>query len=280
MSAQLQSAARYLLEHPRDVALLSMREQARRAGVQPATMTRLAKHLGFAGFEAIRQAYAEALRNEGPGFAGKADAQVAAQRLKGDHAMAADMLQSIGRQITGLTKPASLGRIVDAALCLEKAERIYCLGLRSSHSIAWQLHYMLALVDSKSVMLDGIGGIGVDAIAKAGPGDVLLAASVLPYTRTTIEIAEYAQTLGVSVIAVTDSEVSPLAQIAANIITVPTESTSFFHVMSPAFAVAEVLGALIAGHRGERAVTALQRSDRMFAALNTHIKQRNPKKRP
>ena len=35
MPAQLQAAARYVLDQPHDVALLSMREQARQAGVQP-----------------------------------------------------------------------------------------------------------------------------------------------------------------------------------------------------------------------------------------------------
>ena len=43
LSPQLQTAARYVLDCPDDVALLSMREQARRAGVPPATMTRLAE---------------------------------------------------------------------------------------------------------------------------------------------------------------------------------------------------------------------------------------------
>lgn len=47
LSGQLRIAARYVLDRPRDVALLSMREQARQAEVQPATMTRLAKHLGL-----------------------------------------------------------------------------------------------------------------------------------------------------------------------------------------------------------------------------------------
>src|SRR5271167_1488104 len=55
MSGQLQAGARYVLERPRDVALLSMREQARQAGVQPATMTRLAKHLGLDGYDRVRE---------------------------------------------------------------------------------------------------------------------------------------------------------------------------------------------------------------------------------
>ena len=47
MPAQLQTAARFLLGPSKDVALLSMREQAKRAGVPPATMTRLAQRTGF-----------------------------------------------------------------------------------------------------------------------------------------------------------------------------------------------------------------------------------------
>src|SRR4051794_25052681 len=62
MPAQLQTAARYILDRPSDVALLSMREQARRAGVQPATMTRLAKRLGLEGYDMVRDLYAQAIR--------------------------------------------------------------------------------------------------------------------------------------------------------------------------------------------------------------------------
>ena len=46
----------YVLDHPEDVALLSMREQARRAGVPPAAMTRFAQRLGYAGYDELRGA--------------------------------------------------------------------------------------------------------------------------------------------------------------------------------------------------------------------------------
>src|SRR6266853_7009788 len=88
MSAQLQAGDRYVLERPRDVALLSMREQARQAGVQPATMTRLAKHLGLDGYDDVREMYAAAVRDGDLGFAGKAGVQVVSQKLKGDKALA------------------------------------------------------------------------------------------------------------------------------------------------------------------------------------------------
>lgn len=274
MSEQLRVAARYILERPREVALLTMREQARQADVQPATMTRLAKHLGFAGYDDVRQLYADAMRHEGTGFAGRVGAQARNQKLKGDHALAADMLSGIGEQLAALAGPAVLDGMVAAARRIGKARRIYCLGLRSSHSAAWHLHYILSLAGKQSVMLDMIGGIGADALGSATPDDVLVAVSVLPYTRQTVEITDYARSLNVPVVAITDSRVAPLAMSAADTLIVPTESPSFLHTMSPAFVVAEILGALVAGRSGDAAGEALARVDRQSAALNTHIETR------
>jgi DNA-binding MurR/RpiR family transcriptional regulator len=278
MPAQLQAGARYVLDRPRDVALLSMREQARRAGVQPATMTRLAKRLGMDGYDEVRELYAAAVRDGDLGFAGKAGVQVISQKLKGDRALAADMLASISRQIEQLAAPQNLDRLAGAARALASARRIFCLGLRSSHSVAWHLHYVLTLVGDRSVHIDGIGATGPDALARATSRDVLLAVSVMPYTRLTIELAEYAAAQGLSVVAITDSEVAPLAQVARHVVLVNTESPSFFHAMSPAFAVAEVLGAIIAGRGGDDALASLQHSDGHLAALNTHLKSKNNKK--
>jgi DNA-binding MurR/RpiR family transcriptional regulator len=241
-------------------------------------MTRLAKRLGMDGYDGVRELYAAAVRDGDLGFAGKAGVQVVSQKLKGDKALAADMLKSIGKQIDRLATPASLERLVVAAKTLASARRIYCLGLRSSHSIAWHLHYVLTLVGDRSIHLDGIAGTGADALARATGRDVLLVASVMPYTRLTIELAEYAVEQGITVVALTDSEVAPLAQIAQQVVIVPTDSPSFFHAMSPAFAVAEVLGAVIAGRGGDDALATLRHSEEHLAALNTHLKPKGSKK--
>ena len=242
------------------------------------TMTRLAKHLGMDGYDRVRELYDAAVRDGEIGFAGKAGAQVASQKLKGDKALAAEMLRSIGRQIERLAAPDRLERLVLAARALASARRIYCLGLRSSHSIAWHLHYVLSLVGERSTHIDGIAATGADALARATGRDVLLVASVLPYTRLTVELAEYAVEQGMAVVAITDSEVAPLAQIAQHAVIVATDSPSFFHAMSPAFVVAEILGAIIAGRGGDEALATLRHTDEHLAALNTHLKPRANKK--
>ncbi|MFO1159940.1 MAG: MurR/RpiR family transcriptional regulator [Reyranellaceae bacterium] len=271
---QLQTAARYMLDRPDDVALLSMREQARRAGVPAATMTRLAKRLGLGGYEAVRALYAGALRDGTLGFARQAGVQVEAQKLRGERALAAEMAQSLSRQIASLADPATLDRLADAAGRLHGARRIYCLGLRSCHAAAWHFHYMLSLLGGRTVMLDDAGGTGLDAIRGAGAEDVLLAASVEPYARATIEGTRYAATCGVPIVAITDSEVSPLAQIAVSAILVSTESPSFFHTMTPLLAVAEILAALVAGRDGDEALAALGRTETQLAAFGVHLARR------
>src|SRR5690606_15121854 len=72
LPAQLRAAAHWVIEHGNQVALLSMRDQARRAGVPPSTMTRLAQRLGFSGYDDVRALYADWFLRSGGGFQEKA----------------------------------------------------------------------------------------------------------------------------------------------------------------------------------------------------------------
>src|SRR6266513_2886835 len=162
LSPQLQEAARWMIDHPADVALLTTREQARRAGVAPATMTRLAQRIGLKGYDEVRKLYAEAVRRRPESF----------------RARAAELLQR----------------------------------------------------------RDSAGETGVDLLRTIGAADVMLAISVKPYTRHTIHAVRYSRARGVRIVAVTDSEMSPLAALAEETLIVRTETPSFFHTMAPAFA--------------------------------------------
>ncbi|WP_323990450.1 MurR/RpiR family transcriptional regulator [Nguyenibacter sp. L1] len=278
MSAQLQAAARYMLDHPHDVALLSMREQARRCSVQPATMTRLAKRLGFSGFDDIRALYAGALRGAHTGFSGNAGAQLSTQKQHGDKALAVDMLRAAASHIDRLSADDCLARIVASAKALASARRVYSLGLRACHPLSWHLHYVLTLLGERTVLLDAVGNTGADMLATATNEDVLFAASVAPYTRASIDLAEHAASRGLPIVALTDSDASPLAQIASHVIVVPIAGPSFFHTMVPAFLVTEILATLITGNKGDRALAALARMDDHLAALDIHYTSRKARK--
>src|SRR5262245_32369267 len=61
LSPELQRAARWVSSNGPVLALRSMRSAASQAGVSPATMTRLARRLGFDSFGALREPYVDRL---------------------------------------------------------------------------------------------------------------------------------------------------------------------------------------------------------------------------
>lgn len=274
LSKEFQKAARYVIDNPRDVALLSMREQARRAGVQPATMTRLAKQYGYDGFDQVRAEYADAMRESSGGFATKGSAHAERQKLEGDQALASNLIAAIKSQIEALSAPEILSEVIAAARLLANARRVYCLGFRASHPVAWQLHYILSLVGDKSVLMDAAAGIGPDPIRHACSDDVVFAASVMPYTQATLDVASYANSKGVPLVVLSDSPVSPLAKMARHTLVASTESPGFYHTMTPAFALAEVLAVLVAGYGGETTFEALKTVDAYHRDFKTHATNR------
>ncbi|ARQ13308.1 RpiR family transcriptional regulator protein (plasmid) [Rhizobium etli] len=268
MPQQLQQAARHILEHPQEVALVSMRELARNANVQPATMTRLAKFLGYSGYEDLRGEHADVIRVSADGFAARA-----LQRDEGSgngEGLAHRMLQGLSAQVARLCEPDTLSRLSTLADRLSKARKIYVLGLRSCHSVAWHFHYVMTLLGEKTVNLDGPAGTGGDALIRATVEDVLLCVSINPYSRYTLEVAETAREKGMSVLAITDSEVSPLVAIADHAVLFPTESQTFFHTLTPALAISEVLCGLLASHDRKAALEELKRVDSHLSSMNTY----------
>jgi DNA-binding MurR/RpiR family transcriptional regulator len=267
---QLRSAARWVLDHPDDVALLSMRDQAERAGVPPVTMTRLAQRLGLDGYDQVRDLYAQAVRRRTIGFADKGGALVARGKADGEGRLLSDMLAAASGNLQRLAGADVLEQVRAATDILAGVRRIYALGQRSSFGVAFHLHYVASFLGADCHLIDGAGGTGADVLRSAGRGDALFAVSVKPYVRTTLDLARHAVARGMRVVALTDSTVSPLARQASTTIVVPTDSPSFFHTMLPAFAVAELLVALLATRRGEAALGAIAATEAELAALDVY----------
>lgn len=269
LPAQLQKAAQWIADNPQDVALLSMREQARRADVQPATMTRLAQALGYDGYEAIRTLHRDALRSAAPGLAATAARRNRLGAQSQQDATAA-MLEQTAAQFAALGTAQSLAQLEQAASLIAQARRVYCLGLRSSHGVAWHVWYALSLITDRASLLDGIGGVGLDGLAQAQAGDVLFVCGVAPYTRAVVEAVMQARARAMRIVALTDSPLSPLVAPGDPALIVPTHSASFLHSMAPAFAMAETLVALVARGNDPAILARLEGLDRQLAGFNTY----------
>jgi len=271
LSPQQRRAARFLLDHPTEVALKSMRELAQAAGVPPVTFVRLARALDFADYNALRAVFQGDVRQGRPrtGFSGKArDLQL---RAGGDKTLALvkELFEAELDNIELTFGQNHPDRLVAAAEMMERAERLFVLGRRSCHPTAAFFHYVHRLFRANAVLVPD-GGLLADCLRDAGPDDVLLVVSVAPYTAETIEAARWARERGTRLIAITDDRLSPIGRLADVVLLVGTATPSFFHSIVPMVALAQALLALLVARGGDAALAAIEASEQQLARFQVY----------
>ena len=130
LTLELQRGARWIADHPSEAGLLSMRQQARNAGVSAPTMLRLARALGFADYPALRRPSQEAMAGRSQQFGRRASAlQVAPEgRCIGRLAqeLADSQIEDV-QSVLVLNPPALVEAVVGV---IAAARRVGLLGVR------------------------------------------------------------------------------------------------------------------------------------------------------
>ncbi|MER1966781.1 MurR/RpiR family transcriptional regulator [Castellaniella sp. GW247-6E4] len=259
MSPQFQIGARYLIDHPTQVSILSMRKIATLAGVQPATLVRLAQHLGYDGWEPLKSVFNRQLRMLPGGYADRAQALVADSQ----EAESADWVRSTQAQSANLLAlgAANAQAMPDAIERLHRARRLHIAGFRSSHPAAFSLKYLCSLFRPDVYLLDNAAGTLDQDLRHLGSEDTLVIISFAPYSREVRQITEAARRQGCPIIALCDSRLAPVAIEAACVLTFTTHSGSFFPSTVAAQGLVEVLAQQLLVRAGARAVQGLARAE-------------------
>lgn len=270
LTPQQRRAARFLLDHPTEVALKSMRDLAQAASVPPVTFVRLARALEFADYNALRAVFQRDVRQARPrtGFSGKArDLQL---RAGGDQTMTLvkELFEAELDNIELTFSQNHPDRLVAAAELMEGAERLFVLGRRSCHPTAAFFHYVHRLFRTNALLVPD--GLAADCLRDAGPDDVLLVVSVAPYTAETIEAARWARERGTRLIAITDDRLSPIGRLADTVLVVGTATPSFFHSIVPMVALAQALLALLVARGGDATLAAIEASEQQLARFQVY----------
>lgn len=269
LSPELQRAARWVADHPGETGLWSMRQQAKSAGVSPPTMVRLARALGFAGYAGFRKPFQEALTGR-IDYRPRASALQAAPEAKRIERLAREIAAA---QVADVQSVLSLNppqKLEAAVAAIAAARRVGFLGMRAPFGIAFQFRYAYNLIARNGVLFDGIGGTVHDQVDALEPGDVLVAISQAPYSTPTVEAVVTAAKRGVSVVAITDSALSPLARNAAHFLLFRADSISFFHSMIAPLALVELLVAWLAAKGGKAVLKRLAEVDARLATQRAY----------
>jgi DNA-binding MurR/RpiR family transcriptional regulator len=260
LTPELQRAAAWIADHPGETGFLSMRQQAREAGVSPPTMIRLARALGFDDYAALRRPFQDAIAGKSLEFRARASnlqstAGAAAATKSGG--LARDLGESQLRDVQSVQALNPPERIADVVEAIRAARRVGFLGVRASFGIAFQFRYAYNLIARNGVLFDGLAGTVQDQVDALEAGDALVAISQSPYSTPTVQAVEAAAARGVTVIALADAPRSPLARAARHTLLFRVETVSFFHSMIGPLALVELLLAHLAARGGKTVLKRL-----------------------
>ena len=102
---------------------------------------------------------------------------------------------------------------------------------------------------------------GIDTLRDIGKADVCSRSRSIRTSAARVETARYAKSRGARIVAITDSDLSPLAAFADRTVLVSHRDAVLLSTMAPAFAAVECLAALVAARRGDETLAALARSE-------------------
>lgn len=259
LTPEVRKAASYILEHPNEVGISSIREIADAAGVKPNTFVRMARTIGFDGYDTFREPFREEIRQGGENFPDRARwLQSLGQggKLNGLYAQLASASIANIEALFSLTEVSALKAAADEIVA---AQSTYVLGVGIANPLARNFAYLAGMAVGTVSSIPRDGSLPVDGLVRAGKGDVLLAMTFKPYRREVVEAVEVALDQGMTVIGVSDSLASPIFRGATHRFAVPVDTPQFFTSTVALSAFLEALMAFVIADAAPEVIANIER---------------------
>jgi DNA-binding MurR/RpiR family transcriptional regulator len=273
---RLQEVGRFVAANDYDATTRSMRDLAAEAGADPAAFTRLAKALGYTGWEELRAALTEARRPSAASpFSDRANSIRAKVRRHGPSSDVALISDKLDAEAAGVAR-ISAADVADAAKSLHRAKRIWIAGFRSCRSVAELLNYELRLFRPDQVQL--VGGSGPEDLdlGAFGANEAVVVIGFAPYSRISVLAARAARRCNATLIALADSAAAPMAEGADHVLLYEAASSpGFFPSLTGAIAIAQSLAAVTFALGGASAKKRLQDTEARLAATSQYVSEKN-----
>ena len=261
--------ARFILEHYDKAAFMTASRLGVTVGVSESTVVRFATELGYDGYPHLQRALQEMIRNK----------LTSVQRMEvaGDRMGGRDVLQTVLHADTDMIR-VTLDEIdrdafqgaVDA---LMGAKRIYILGVRSSSALASFLGFYFNLLFENVTLVhtNSVSEI-FEQVLRVGPGDVLFGISFPRYSKRTLSAMKYARDRGARVIALTDSQLSPLARVADHVLLARSDMASFVDALVAPLSVINALIVAVGMSRRDEIEQTFNKLERIWEEYDVYEK--------
>jgi DNA-binding MurR/RpiR family transcriptional regulator len=250
-----------VLAQPRAAALATVTDMARGAGVHEATVSRLARKLGFDGFPAFRAALqAEFLPSE--------ETATRLQRTLQTSSAAgvlATLVEEERAALATLPRHVDEARIADAARRLMAARRLFIFGRGNAEALSLLMAKRFVRFGRDVNLLTGDARSLAEGVLGMAAGDALLIYAFRRTPRPYAALVEQAQAVGVTVIVISDTSGHMLAPAPDLLLSAPRSGdVDGFQTLTVPMAISNAI--VIAAGASEEA-QALQTLERLGSLI-------------
>lgn len=214
---------KYISENYDKAAFMTASKLGETVGVSESTVVRFATEMGFKGYPELQKELQQMIKSKltavqrmevSSNLIGEDDA--IKKVLNGDIELIRDTLESL-----------SDVEFKNAVETINKAKRIYILGVRSSAALASFLYFYLNPVFENVILVDTSSGSEMfEQMFRISEDDVCVAISFPRYSKQTINALRFINDRGTKIIAITDSAVSPIAEYADTLLVAKSDMVS------------------------------------------------------
>jgi DNA-binding MurR/RpiR family transcriptional regulator len=230
----------------------TVREIAEAARVKPNTLVRMARQIGFDGYDDFREPFREAIRQGHASFPTRARLLQDIGKQGELGGLYADMVASALRNVEETFAGIDADTLRQAGEAIWNSRNVFTLGVGVNNANARNFTYLASTGMMQFHSIPKPGSVPVDDIAWADERDVLIAITCRPYRREVVEAVGVAREQGMRVIGISDSPASPIIRHADHGFVVAVDTPQFFPSSVSTIAVLEtLLSFVIASASGE-----------------------------
>ncbi|MDD5906245.1 MAG: MurR/RpiR family transcriptional regulator [Clostridiales bacterium] len=257
--------AAYILENYDKAAFMTANKLGKTAQVSESTVVRFATELGYDGYPTMQKALQEIIRGK---LTSIQRIQASNDQMTDPDILGTVMQRDMNSIHTAIIQAdrAEFNRVVDK---LVHAEHIYLLGVRSSSFLAGYLNFYFHLIFKNVTLVQNFSaGEIFEQMLHIGPGDVLVGISFPRYSKMTENAVHFACDRGADVIAITDSQMSPLYQLASASLLVRSDMISMVDSMAAPLSLLNALIVAVGRQKREEISNTYSELEKVWSRYN------------
>lgn len=267
--------AQYILAHYDKAAFMTAAKLGMTVGVSESTVVRFASELGFDGYPQLQRALQELIRNR---LTSVQRMEVTSDQL-GDGNILHKVLNLDIEKIRRTMEKASVEDFEQAVDAIVSAKNIYILGVRSASALSgFMSFYFNQIFENVRLINTTSASEMFEQIMRIKEGDVFIGITFPRYSKRTTNAAKFAKQNGAKVIAITDSDLSPIAEAADHLLLARSDMASFVDSLVAPLSMINALIVAIGIRKKDEISSTYERLEQIWDEYNVYEKVEEPRR--